>query len=82
MTIDDLIHEVYVKKQCNAIGQLIIIGAIILITIFVFIIMINSFKYKKELKRIKNELQIVNRQLTHNELQQQHDNNSYPYNNV
>ncbi|MCR5599131.1 MAG: hypothetical protein K6G33_00090 [Ruminococcus sp.] len=79
MTIDDLIHEVYLKKQYNAIGQLIIISAIILITIFIFIIMINSFKSKKELKKIRNELQIANRQLTHNEMKQESNKETEEY---
>lgn len=83
--IQDLIEERYLIRQLNAIGQIIITVAIILIALFVLIIMINTFISKKRLKRIENELKITNRHLSHLdhnnydtiETQQQNQNKFY-----
>lgn len=63
-------------QQLNAIGQIVIILALILISLYLFIIMINSISIKKRTKRIEDELRIVNRELTHKELQQQKEQNN------
>ena len=62
-------------QQLNAIGQIVIILALILISLYLFIIMINSISIKRRTKRIEDELRIVNRELTHKELQQQKEQN-------
>lgn len=84
--IQDLIEERYLIRQLNAIGQIIITVAIILIALFVLIIMINTFISKKRLKHIENEMKITNRHLSHLDhnnydtletQQQQNQNNWY-----
>ena len=61
----DIFEYIRAKHELNVYGQLIIVAAIILITLFVFIIMINTFIMKKRLKRIENEMKITNSHMSH-----------------
>ena len=61
----DIFEYIRAKHEFNVYGQLIIVAAIILITLFVFIIMINTFIMKKRLKRIEKEMKITNSHMSH-----------------
>lgn len=69
--LEELYYEKQLMKQLNGIAQIVILVLLFLISIYLLVIMINSISIKRRTKRIEDELRIVNRELTHKELQQQ-----------
>ena len=76
---EELYYEKQLMRQLNAYAQIAILILLFLISIYLFVIMINSISIKKRTKRIEDELRIVNRELTHKELQQQKNENEDRY---